>query len=259
MSRKHRLNAQRFSDDLSIIERRIKGFKRRLWNARKDNDIYSQIETLLQTAGYIYNLDKVQKEFTITVSPNFFIKGSITKSKVQLWVKINYGIKNYEHLSKIMTDFAISDLDLFRPLIDRLICELSPLIEEYDKIQKIDKSAEFLESVILNYLEKYQVILQEHTKVLYPFKGVSADDDGKLWVFNYVTDDIVIRAPVDINDYESQCDAWIKVISDPSCWETEHKGTDVQVLKKNSERDRWGTHLYWLNMATGNRCDNWLL
>ncbi|MBD5215531.1 MAG: hypothetical protein HDS78_03300 [Bacteroidales bacterium] len=236
------IDRELLNSDIRSVSARVRALKTKITKARNENDLYSRVELIFKNHGYNYTLNKTTGRFLID-STNFFIVGDIDSTMVKFGLVIRFGgsESSYLHANCGMVNFPIIDIETYLPLIDRMIAESNALTEKYENLRRKEMSGELLEVLVREYLKGISNI---NINNIY----VNTDDEGINWLLMNVDSDKLVRAPIDIDNYKSLCDAWLKVVNDEELWKIEHKETQVQVLEANHS---YGTRVDWRNMATG--------
>lgn len=186
--------------DIKSVTSRMRGLKQRISNTRNNSDIYSSIKRAFEDRGYTYSINREQKMFTINVSSNIYIIGKVGKISIKLGMGISLDDVQCtsDNASCGWIDFPVSDLEVYLPLIDKMMGECAELNEKYVGLLKNIKSAKLLKTLVMEYLESNQIVS----------KGINvyADENGTFWVST-----ILGRAPIDFSNYKSQCDKWFGI------------------------------------------------
>lgn len=161
-------------------------------------------------------------------------------------VVISYNGEHTAHMRGNGVEIPYTYLDLCPLFIDKMASDASDLIDKYDRLRKYEKSAELLESIVIEYLVSKGMSERDLQNV-----DVSSDEKGKITLTKDFNRTLLVRVPVDYNNYESQCDAWLKVLNTPEFWECKRLDPKVQVLKPTGEGS-WN-YQYWRNIVTGTK------
>ena len=210
-----------FVCDIKEVTAHAYSLKQQINNIINRNDIYSRIEQKLKNIGYDYLIDKNAKCFVINISSDLSIIGEIGNISVMIGISIRLNELECTNIDARcgMIDIPIADFDSYLPLIDKMITECEALVKKYERLLKKEKSAELLEVLVHNYLPSLNEIY------------IKIDAECIYWMSMKVNSDVLVRAPIDFDYYQSQCDAWLKVVNDRSLWYVEHKDVSIEVLK----------------------------
>lgn len=217
---------------------KARSIKQRIKKSHSVNDIFPYIEQIFTTQGYEFKISGKQRMFNIIVSPNVTVTGQVDDGYMYLGLTIRFDglVVNDYVAGSGRVKFLISELDfLFLPLIDKMISEGLTLNKKYVELRKKEMMADLLEPLVCEHLK--------NVKDIY----VRPDEAGIIWMLKNINDDTLVRVPIDFDNYQSQCDAWLKVVNNKKLWKIEHKDTKVQVLKIDNS---YGASPKWINMAT---------
>ena len=231
--RKKVIDEEMIMHDIRSATCRARALKQRIIAARKDNDIYSRIENFIKNQGYVFTMSRELRTFNISVSSNFSVTGKVDKTYIYLGFVIYFDGLAVSNKSSQYGDvkFPVTDLDVCLPLIEKMISDGKVIVEKYFVLRKKEKTAELLETLLREYLKDVSNIY------------VRPDETGIIWLLKNVSGDVLVRVPIDFDNYQSQCDAWLKVVNDRRLWHVEHKDNNIQVLR---------LHSYYIeDMATG--------
>ncbi len=196
--------------DIRSLTCRARGMKQRITNAFNCSKAYPLLERAFNERGYNYKIDKVKKTFTVEVSSNFFINGKIVKNIIKIGMTVCFDDMEFtnNNAASGVIDFPVSDLELYLPLVDKLVTDGTTITEKYYSLRKQEKAAQLLESLVIVFLEKLGVSNID----------VSCDTDGVVRLHK-CTDKYMVRVPVDVNNYKGQCEKWVSiwniVLADP--------------------------------------------
>lgn len=226
--------------DIKRMIYKARSHKKKILN--KDHDIYTRIEQAFNERGYVYNLNRGQKKFTILASHAVSIIGFIDKATIKLGPAIRYDDTTCSFLDVNigMVEFPATAMDMFIPLIDEMICEGRAITDRYEALRKNEKTALLLESLVIEYMKKLGVGSID----------VSCNKDGVVRLYKRFDNDFIVRVPVDFDNYETQCEAWFKVWKLVANYSdlTELKDSKVQVLERSRD---WVGAFHWTDIATG--------
>lgn len=241
--RKKVIDEEMMMHDIRSATCSARALKQRIIVAREDNDIYSRIENFIKNQGYVFTISRERGTFNISASANLSVTGKVGKIYIYLGFVIHFDGLVVSNTSAQCGDvkFPVTDLDVCLPLIEKMISDGKALGEKYLVLRKKEKTAELLETLVREYLKDVSNIY------------VQPDETGTLWLLKNVYRDTLVRVPIDFENYQSQCDAWLKVVNNEELWKIEHKETQVQVLEANHS---YGTRVDWRNMATGEWYNN---
>lgn len=217
---------------------KARSIKQRIKKSHSENDIFPYIEQIFATQGYEFKISGKQQMFNIVVSPNVTVTGQVDNGYICLGLTIRFDglVVNDYVAGSGRVKFLISELDfLFLPLIDKMISECVALNKKYVELRKKEMMAELLEPLVCEHLKDMRNIY------------IRPDEAGIIWMLKNINDNMLVRVPIDFDNYKSQCDAWLKVVNNEELWKIEHKDTKVQVLKIDNS---YGARPTLINMAT---------
>lgn len=209
------------SRDIKDVIYRARGQQTKISNELYCSEIFSRNERSLKDRGYECKLDRDRKTFTIAVSAYCSITGKINLKFIKLGMCIRFDSmeSSTASLQCETVDIPSSDIEMYLPVIDKMITEGVKLTEKYFSLRKKEKTAQLLEPLVIEHLEKLGV----HNI------DVSCSKDGVVRLHKAVGS-YIVRVPVDFNNYKSQCAKWIKICNKIEFIKNELAGSDVQLL-----------------------------
>lgn len=201
---KNLITEEKLDADIRSLSAKVRNFRTKFSKTIDKPDIATRLDAVLKRYDYDYKLNKEEEKFIVKVSPNFNIYGYIEKSVIKMGVYVSYnGIETVSRLARAgMIDIPGDELELYLPVFDKLIEEGKALIAGLDEQQKKDKSAELLESILHNQLEKAGIT---------DFEISSDGKDGYRLSKNLCK--LFVRSSLDFSNYEQRCSDWIKALS----------------------------------------------
>lgn len=206
----------------------------------KNLDYEKTVGNVLKKWGYSYTLQPDTGEFSITAAPGCYVRAELSNELYMISLEINYnGLSASSkdvHSSIVITPYCVCDC---KPIFDKLVTGLQAEYAKYEAMNKGDKGAKLISSMVRPVLRKLKL------------SGVKVErcdeEPGYYRLVKRLLSNVSLCVKISFNDYEEGCAKLAAAIKSLPDWVRDNDGIyytyDLPYYKCRMENTKCGLGL----------------